>query len=205
MLMKRETTSYISTEKLLVYLGEHGAEATAAWYAKSFSIPLEEAGYKMAKRVMKEAMANDEFDDSLIDLAFARLLWRKFIDDCQLAKIIAEVSTVNRFCRETALGCLFMENGIDYPHDQWITEAVFAVFPEARSFGKADAELLVKLVCRRLKVDRSQVLPQAERNDDANGVGGFDDSTCYDDDIQVDEESPEEDSSSEWFYHFQDE
>ena len=154
---------------------------------------------------MKEAMANDEFDDSLIDLAFARLLWRKFIDDCQLAKIIAEVSTINRFCRETALGCLFMENGIDNPHDQWITEAVFAVFPEVRSFGKADAELLVKLVCRRLKVDRSQVLPQAERNDDANGVGGFDDSTCYDDNIQVDEESPEEGSSSEWFYHFQDE
>lgn len=203
--MKREKTSYISTEKLLAYLGEHGAEATAAWYAKSFSIPLEEAGYKMAKRVMKEAMANDEFDDSLIDIDLVRPLWRKFIDDCQLAKIIAEVSTVNRFCRETALGCLFMENGIDYPHDQWITEAVFAVFPEVRSFGKADAGLLVKLVCHRLKVDRSQVWPPAERDDDANGVGGFDNATCCDVDIQVDEESPEEGSSSEWFFQFQNE
>lgn len=185
----------MALSKLLTYLKEHGSIATAEWYAQQMDMPIKNAQYMVAYRIFKEYDENDEFDDSVIDMTLCRFLWQKFVGDKEIAEMVEDVLTLNKFRRRERLRDLLYDLNIEYPQSDRITDAIYFAVPELRTADPESAESVVKSVYEQLSLHRTNtavVVNEDEPNE-------------YDEDFHVeddDDERFEEGSPSEMWYRF---
>lgn len=185
--------------KLLAYLKEHGSEATAEWYARELEMPIKNAQYMIAYRVFKECYEDDEFDDSVIDITLCRYLWQKYVGDKEIAEMIEEVLTMNKFKRKEGLQDRLYDLNIEYPKSDRVIDAIYYAVPMLRTASSENVESVIRFVYKQLSVRRvttpkiSNKKKESYKYNEDFHEGGMDDE-------RYEEGSP----SEEWYNYYDD-
>lgn len=142
----------ISDKKLFDRLSSYGTAETCQWYAEEKNIPIEYAGYEVARRVFE----NYDEIEFLKDFELSRRLWAKFLNDEDVIEILGMALSGNKFKRADKIQNILYDLNMHYPDTDLVRDAFYEAFPEIRTSAVEKQEETLKIIKDRLRENKIQ-------------------------------------------------